>query len=69
MSEHNERVTALYKRLRPLLEKEDAPVVLNTLLILVCMCGEQVEGGPEEFKAFVVKEMDRMLPLVKGELQ
>ena len=69
MTEHNEKVTALYKQLRPLLEKEDAPVVLNTLLILVCMCGEQAEGDPEEFKAFVVQELDRMLPLVKGQLQ
>ena len=58
---HNLAVDALYKRMRPLVEGADAPVVMNTMMILLAMMGQQSDMEPEQFKAFVVLELDRLM--------
>ena len=58
---HNLAVDSLYKRMRPLVEGADAPVVMNTMMILLAMMGQQSDMEPEHFKAFVVTELDRLM--------
>ena len=60
---HNLAVNALYKRMRPLVEGADAPVVMNTMMILLAMMGQQSDMEPEHFKAFVVTELDRLMAI------
>ena len=36
-------------------------MVLNTLLIILAMCGQQADMPPEMFKSLVVKELDRLM--------
>lgn len=64
---HNLAVDSLYKRIRPLVEAEETPVVMNTMMILLAMMGQQVDMEPEHFKAFVVKELDRLMAVVADE--
>jgi hypothetical protein len=60
---HNLAVNALYMRMKPLIEGEDSPVVMNTMMILLAMMGQQSDMEPEHFKAFVVLELDRMMAI------
>lgn len=61
---HNLAVDALYKRMKPLLEGAETPVAMNTMMIILAMMGQQVDMEPEHFKAFVVKELDRLMAVV-----
>jgi hypothetical protein len=62
---HNLAVHELYHRMKPLIEGADSPVVMNTMMILLAMMGQQVDMEPEHFKAFVVKELDRLMAIVE----
>ena len=62
---HNLAVNALYKQMRPLVEGAETPVVMNTMMILLAMMGQQSDMEPEQFKAFVVLELDRMMAIVE----
>lgn len=61
---HNLAVDALYKQIKPLVEGAETPVVMNTMMILLAMMGQQVDMEPEHFKAFVVLELDRLMAVV-----
>lgn len=63
---HNLAVHDLYNKMRPLIEGADTPVVMNTVMILLAMMGQQTDMEPEHFKAFVVTELDRLM-LITGE--
>jgi hypothetical protein len=62
---HNLAVDALYKRMKPLVEGAETPVVMNTVMILLAMMGQQSDMEPEHFKAFVVLELDRLMAIVE----
>ena len=62
---HNLAVSALYERMKPLVEGAETPVVMNTMMILLAMMGQQSDMEPEHFKAFVVLELDRMMAIVE----
>jgi hypothetical protein len=64
---HNLAVDSLYKRMRPLVEGAETPVVMNTMMILLAMMGQQSDMEPEHFKAFVVMELDRLMAIVESE--
>lgn len=58
---HNLAVHTMFNQIKPIIEGHDSPVVLNTLLIILAMCGQQADLSPEMFKALVVKELDRLM--------
>jgi hypothetical protein len=58
---HNAAVEKMFQQIKPIAESYDSAVVLNTLLITLSACGQQVDLEPEIFKAFVVQELDRMM--------
>jgi hypothetical protein len=62
---HNLAVHEMYKKLQVIVESYDGPVVVNTLLIVLAMCGQQSGMPDEQFKAFVVKELDRLMLIGK----
>jgi hypothetical protein len=62
---HNLAVHELYHRMKPLIEGADSPVVMNTVMILLAMMGQQSDMEPEQFKAFVVMELDRLMAIVE----
>jgi hypothetical protein len=64
---HNLAVDALYKQMKPLVEGAETPVVMNTVMILLAMMGQQVDMEPEHFKAFVVTELDRLMAVVESD--
>ena len=64
---HNLAVHDLYNKMRPLVEGAGTPVVMNTVMILLAMMGKQTDLEPEQFKAFVVKELDRLMVVVEVE--
>ena len=63
---HNLAVHELYNQMRPLIEGAETPVVMNVMMILLAMMGQQTDMEPEMFKAFVVTELDRLM-LITGE--
>jgi hypothetical protein len=62
---HSMAVHELYSQMRPLVEGTDSAVVMNTIMILVAMMGKQTDMTPEEFKAFVISELDRLMAVVE----
>ena len=62
---HNLAVQALYDSMRPLIEGAETPVVMNVMMILLAMMGKQTNMAPEQFKAFVVMELDRLMSIVE----
>jgi hypothetical protein len=64
---HNLAVHELYHRMKPLVEGAETPVVMNTMMILLAMMGQQSDMEPEHFKAFVVTELDRLMAIVEVE--
>lgn len=62
---HNLAVKALYDSMRPLIEGAPTPVVMNVMMILLAMMGKQTNMEPEQFKAFVVMELDRLMSIVE----
>ena len=64
---HNLAVHELYHRMMPLILGAVSPVVMNTMMILLAMMGQQSNMEPEQFKAFVVLELDRLMAIVENE--
>lgn len=64
---HNLAVQALYDSMRPLIEGAETPVVMNVMMILLAMMGKQTAMEPEQFKAFVILELDRLMAIVEVE--
>lgn len=62
---HSMAVHQLYHQMKPLIEGADSAVVMNTIMILVAMMGKQTDMTPEEFKAFVLSELDRLMAVVE----
>lgn len=62
---HNLAVKALYDSMRPLIEGAETPVVMNVMMILLAMMGKQTAMEPEQYKAFVVLELDRLMAIVE----
>jgi hypothetical protein len=65
---HNAAVEAMFQQIKPIIEGHDSSVALNTLLIVLAACGNQVEMPAEHFKALVVQELDRLM-LVEAKLE
>ncbi len=59
--EHNAAVKAMFQQLKPIIEHYESDVVMNTLMIVLAMCGNRTHLPPEHFKAFVVQELDRLM--------
>lgn len=64
---HNLAVHELYSKMRPLLEEADAAVVMNITMILLASMGAQSDMEPEQFKAFVIRELDRLMPIAEAQ--
>jgi hypothetical protein len=64
---HRAAVNELYKQLKPLLEQHEAPVVMSTMMIILAMMSQQTPLEPEQFKAFVVRELDRLISIAIAE--
>ena len=58
---HNAAVEKMFQQLKPIVEGHDSGVVLNTLMITLAACGNQVDMPTEHFKAMVVQELDRLM--------
>lgn len=58
---HNAAVEQMFQQLKPIIEGHEASVALETLLITLAACGSQLEMPPENFKAFVVTQLDRLM--------
>lgn len=64
---HNLAVHDLYNKMCPLIEGAASPVVMNTMMIFLAMMGQHSEMEPEQFKAFVILELDRLMAIVEVE--
>ena len=58
---HNAAVEAMFQQIKPIIEGHDSSVALNTLLITLAACGNQVDLPAEHFKALVIQELDRLM--------
>jgi hypothetical protein len=58
---HNAAVEAMFQQIKPIVEGHDSSVALNTLLITLAVCGNQIDMPAEHFKALVVQELDRLM--------
>ena len=58
---HNAAVEAMFQQIKPIIEGHDSSVALNTLLIVLAACGNQVDMPAEHFKALVIQELDRLM--------
>jgi hypothetical protein len=61
MNEHNAEVEQMFRQIKPIIESYEAPVVIDTLLITLAACGNQLDMQTEHFKAFVMQELDRLM--------
>jgi hypothetical protein len=61
LKEHNAAVEKMFQQIKPIIENYDSSVALNTLLITLAACGNQVDIPAEHFKALVVQELDRLM--------
>jgi hypothetical protein len=61
MNEHNAEVEQMFQQIKPIIESYEVPVVINTLLITLAACGNQLDMQTEHFKGFVVQELDRLM--------
>ena len=59
--EHNAEVKQMFRQIKPIVESYEAPVVIDTLLITLAACGNQLDMQTEHFKAFVMQELDRLM--------
>jgi hypothetical protein len=62
---HNAKVEQMFQQIKPIIESYEDPVVINTLLITLAACGNQLDMQTEHFKAFVVQELDRLMLVEK----
>jgi hypothetical protein len=60
-NEHNAEVEQMFRQIKPIIESYEVPVVINTLLITLAACGNQLDMQNEHFKGFVVQELDRLM--------
>jgi hypothetical protein len=58
---HNAAVEKMFQQIKPIIEGHDSSVALNTLLITLAACGNQVDLPTEHFKALVIQELDRLM--------
>ena len=63
---HNEQVHKMYEEVKTIVERYDGPIVTHTIMIILAMIGQQVPMEAEQFKAFVVSQLDQLM-LVEGE--
>jgi hypothetical protein len=59
--EHNAEVEQMFQQIKPIIESYEVPVVINTLLITLSACGNQLDMQNEHLKGFVVQELDRLM--------
>ena len=62
---HNAKVEQMFQQIKPIIESYEDSVVINTLLITLAACGNQLDMQTEHFKAFVVQELDRLMLVEK----
>jgi hypothetical protein len=62
---HNAKVEQMFQQIKPIIESYENAVVINTLLITLAACGNQLDMQTEHFKAFVVQELDRLMLVEK----
>jgi hypothetical protein len=62
---HNAKVEQMFQQIKPIIESYEDHVVINTLLITLAACGNQLDMQTEHFKAFVVQELDRLMLVEK----
>jgi hypothetical protein len=62
---HNAEVEQMFQQIKPIIESYEDSVVINTLLITLAACGNQLDMQTEHFKAFVVQELDRLMLVEK----
>jgi hypothetical protein len=65
IDKHKAEVEQMFQQIKPIIESYDDPVVINTLLITLAACGNQLDMQTEHFKAFVVQELDRLMLVEK----
>ncbi len=63
--DYNDAVKEMFQQIKPIVENNDGNVALNTLLIVLAACGNELDMPPEHFKALVVVELDRLMS-IKG---
>ena len=61
MNKHNAEVKQMFRQIKPIIESYEDPVVIDTLLITLAVCGNQLDMQTEHFKAFVVQQLDRLM--------
>ena len=66
LKHHNEQVHKMYEEVKAIVERYDGPIVTHTIMIILAMIGQQVPMEAEQFKAFVVSQLDQLM-LVEGE--
>jgi hypothetical protein len=65
IDEHKAKVEQMFQQIKPIIESYEDTVVINTLLITLAACGNQLDMQTEHFKAFVVQELDRLMLVEK----
>jgi hypothetical protein len=65
IDEHKAKVEKMFQQIKPIIESYEDSVVINTLLITLAACGNQLDMQTEHFKAFVVQELDRLMLVEK----
>ena len=66
LKHHNEQVHKMYEEVKSIVERYDGPIVTHTIMIILAMIGQQVPMEAEQFKAFVVSQLDQLM-LIEGE--
>jgi predicted small lipoprotein YifL len=61
MNAHNIAVLEMFKQIKPIVEDYETSVAINTLLVTLAACGQQLDMPNETFKAMVVFELDRLM--------
>ena len=54
----------MFQRIKPIVESYNGGVAFQALMIVLAACGNQLEMPPDHFKALVVLELDRLMPMV-----
>lgn len=54
----------MFQRIKPIIESYNSDVAFQSLMIVLAACGDQMDMPPEHYKALVVLELDRLMPMV-----
>ena len=54
----------MFQQIKPIVESYNGGVAFQALMIVLAACGNQLEMPPDHFKALVVLELDRLMPMV-----